>query len=103
MILISNFVLFITNLIIRSNCQARQNSTNVPNLLMNSASFGFPSEYVHFVCILADLTTVKLSFVMKQQYYSLTFNAASHSLSNFLSERFSLMGMYLVLSMNSCI
>lgn len=102
MILISNFVLFITNLIIRSNSQARQNSTNVPNLLMNSASFGFPSEYVHFVCILADLTTVKLSFV-KQQYYSLTFNAASHSLSNFLSERFSLMGMYLVLSMNSCI
>ena len=102
MILISNFVLFITNLIIRSNRQARQNSTNVPNLLMNSASFGFPSEYVHFVCILADLTTVKLSFV-KQQYYSLTFNAASHSLSNFLSERFSLMGMYLVLSMNSCI
>ena len=102
MILISNFVLFITNLIIRSNCQARQNSTNVPNLLMNSASFGFPSEYVHFVCILADLTAVKLSFV-KQQYNSLTFNAASHSLSNFLSERFSLMGMYLVLSMNSCI
>ena len=102
MILISNLVLFITNLIIRSNRQARQNSTNVPNLLMNSASFGFPSEYVHFVCILADLTTVKLSFV-KQQYYSLTFNAASHSLSNFLSERFSLMGMYLVLSMNSCI
>ena len=100
--MISNFVLFKTNLIIRSNCQARQNSTNVPNLLMNSASFGFPSEYVHFVCILADLTTVKLSFV-KQQYYSLTFNAASHSLSNFLSERFSLMGMYLVLSMNSCI
>ena len=63
MILISNFVLFLTNLIIRSNCQARQNGTNVPNLLMNSASFGFPSEYVHFVCILADLTTVKLSFV----------------------------------------